>query len=156
MDQIELPLETCHLGVPSGASKIFLSLWYVWRKLCSYLTLPPIGLKRDSTWPTSLTMPPNGLKRDSTWPTSPRSSIGCVQNDIRAYGTFCQIVHQSCIRIRKSTIGCVQNVSEPMVRLAQTVHLFYTDSNTATKQTESRFHMPTSPRSSIGCVQNDI
>jgi hypothetical protein len=31
---------------------------------------------------------PNGLKQDSTWPTSPRSYIGCVQNDFRAYGRF--------------------------------------------------------------------
>jgi hypothetical protein len=64
------------LGVPPGGSKKqFMSLWCVWRKLCTYLA--PI-----------LTLPPNGQKRHSTWPTSPRSSTGCVQNNIRAYSTY--------------------------------------------------------------------
>jgi hypothetical protein len=53
----------------------FLRLWYVWYKLWPYLA------------PT-LTLSPNGPTRDSTWPTSPRSSIGCVWIDFRAYGTF--------------------------------------------------------------------
>jgi hypothetical protein len=52
--------------------------------------------KQDSTWPKSptiylvptLTPSPNGLKWDSTRPKSPRSSIGCVQKDFWAYGTF--------------------------------------------------------------------
>jgi hypothetical protein len=35
-----------------------------------------------------LTLSSNRLKRSSTWPTSPRSTIGCVQNDFWAYGTF--------------------------------------------------------------------
>jgi hypothetical protein len=46
----------------------FLCRWYVWRKLCIYRA------------PT-LTLSLNRKKWDSTWPTSPRSSIGCVQND---------------------------------------------------------------------------
>ena len=112
-DRNEIPHDPHHLGVPLGASKTifkpmvrsaqtvhlscvyistiskrtessfrfslvtkqyhrvcpkqFLSLWYVWCKPCSY---------------------PNGPKQDSTWPMSPRSSIGCVQNDFRAYGMF--------------------------------------------------------------------
>jgi hypothetical protein len=56
-------------------------------------------LRKDEalTWASSsictyvaptLTLSPNGYRRDSTWPTSPRGSIGCVQNDFRAYGTF--------------------------------------------------------------------
>jgi hypothetical protein len=55
--------------------KQFLSLWYVWRKPFTYHAL-------------KLTVSPNGPKGDSTWPTSPRSSIGCVQNDFWGYGTF--------------------------------------------------------------------
>ena len=43
--------------------KRFMSLWYVWRKPCTFLA--PI-----------LTLSPNGPKLDSTWPMSPRSSIG--------------------------------------------------------------------------------
>jgi hypothetical protein len=48
--------------------KRFLSLWYVWPKPSTYLA--PI-----------VTLFPNSLKRNSTWPMSPRSSIGCVQNN---------------------------------------------------------------------------
>jgi hypothetical protein len=32
-------------------------------------------------------------------------------------------------------------ISEPTVRLAQTVHLSYTDTNTVSKRTEMRFHL---------------
>jgi hypothetical protein len=45
--------------------KQFLSLWYVWRKPCTYHA-------------PKLTLSPIGPKGDSRWPTSPRSSIGCV------------------------------------------------------------------------------
>jgi hypothetical protein len=115
------PFQPCHLGVPSGASKTiseamvqlaqtvhlsctetntifkrtersfhlslvtqeyhpvhakqFLSLWYIWRKPCTYHA-------------PKLIVSPKGSKRDSTWPTSPRISIGCVQNDFWGYGTF--------------------------------------------------------------------
>jgi hypothetical protein len=58
-----------------GCPKWVLSLWYVWCKPHSYLS-------------STLTPSPNGPKQDSTWPTSPRSSIGCVQTDFRAYGMF--------------------------------------------------------------------
>jgi hypothetical protein len=92
--------------------KWFLSLRYVWRNPCNYLTPTPTlslnGTKWSSTWSTlpwssigckpckpctylapTLMLSPNGPKRDSTWPTSLRSSIRCVQNDFWAYGTFC-------------------------------------------------------------------
>jgi hypothetical protein len=71
----ELSLEPHHLRVPSGVRNDFLSWWYVWRKLCTYLG------------PT-LTLSPNRKKWDSTWPTLLRSSIGCIWNDFRANGTF--------------------------------------------------------------------
>jgi len=52
MDRIELPLEPRHLG-PSGASKTFMSLCYVWLKPCTYLalgfTISPNGQNRAST-----------------------------------------------------------------------------------------------------------
>jgi hypothetical protein len=43
-----------------------------------------------------------------------------------------------------------------MVRLAQTVHLSCTDTNTVPKCIETRFHKTHAPRSFIGCVQNDF
>ena len=48
--------------------KWFLSLWYIWRKPCTYLA------------PT-LTPSPNAWNQDSTGPTSPRSTIRCVWNN---------------------------------------------------------------------------
>jgi hypothetical protein len=65
--------------------KRFLSLWYFYRKLCTYLA-------------SALTLSSNGPTRDSTWGMSPKSSIGCVQNDFWAYRTFgtnhAPILHQ--------------------------------------------------------------
>jgi hypothetical protein len=122
--------------------KRFLNLWYVWRNSCTYLA------------PT-LTLSPNGPKWNSTWPTSPRSSIGCVQNDFQACGTFGTNVHLSCVKI--NTLQMKQNghplvplgvpsgvskmISVPMVHLAQTIHLSCTDTNTISKWSKLRFHM---------------
>jgi hypothetical protein len=47
-------------------------------------------------------------------------------------------------------------ISEPTVRLAQTVDLSFTDTNTISKWTEMRLYMTQSPRSSIECVENDF
>jgi hypothetical protein len=66
-------------------AKWFLCLWYVQCKPCIYLAL-------------TQTLPPNGLKRDSTRPMSLMSSIGCLQNYLWAYGMFsanrAHILHQ--------------------------------------------------------------
>jgi hypothetical protein len=53
--------------------KRFISLWYVQRKSCTYLA-------------SRLALSPNGQNRAFTWASSPRSTIGCVQNDFWAYG----------------------------------------------------------------------
>jgi hypothetical protein len=55
--------------------KRFLSLWYVRCKPCSYIV-------------SKLALSLNGLKGRSTWASSPRSTVGCVQNDFSAYGMF--------------------------------------------------------------------
>jgi hypothetical protein len=55
--------------------KWFLSQSYVWHKPCTYLM-------------SRLPLSPNGLNRGSTWVSSPRSTIGCVQNDFWAYEIF--------------------------------------------------------------------
>jgi hypothetical protein len=55
--------------------KRFLILWYVWHKPCTYLT-------------SRLAISLNSLDRASTWASSPRSTIGSVQIDLSACGTF--------------------------------------------------------------------
>ena len=125
-------------------SKPYLSLWYVWCKPCTYL-------------PLTLTLSPNGPKQDSTRPTSPRSSIGCVQTDFKAYGTFnakrATILHrrQHCLQRDRNEIshdrhhlgvpsGASKMISKPMVRLTQIVHLSCTNTNTISKWSETGFH----------------
>ena len=124
--------------------KQFPSLWYVRRKPCTDLA------------PT-LTLSPNGPKRDSTRPTSPRSSIGCVETDFQAYGTFntkrATILHrrQHCLQRDRNEIshdprhlgvpsGASKMISEPMVHLTQTVHLSCTNTDTISKRPETGIH----------------
>jgi hypothetical protein len=113
MDRNKHPVEPHPKEFHLFRPKLFLSLWYVWHKPCTYLapTLTP-----------ALDIP----KQDSPWPTSPRNSIRCVQNEFGAYSTFDA---QPCAYLAswlalspngpkqastwtsspRSTIGCVQN-----------------------------------------------
>jgi hypothetical protein len=71
----ELPLEPRHVGVPSSVSKM--------------ISEPMVRLAQTMLVSCADTiLSPNGPNRDSTWHMSPSSSIGCVQNDFEAYGTF--------------------------------------------------------------------
>ena len=85
----EIPHDQRHLGVPLGASKRFPSLWHVRRKPCSYLA-------------SRLALSPNGARFHR--PTSPRSSIGCVQIDFRAYDTL----DANCAPILHRHLHCLQ------------------------------------------------
>jgi hypothetical protein len=87
-----------------------------------------------------------------------RSSIQCVRNDCRAYGTYganhAPILHQDYHYVQTNQkelsfepcnlgvpTGVSKMISEPMVRLEQTVHLSCTDTNAIFKQIETRFQM---------------
>jgi hypothetical protein len=102
---------------------------------------------------------------------SPRSSIGCVQHDFCADDTFdsnctpflCQDYHYLQIDSNKLPLephhlgvssSASKTISKPMVRSAQTMHLYCTDTNTISKRTEMRFHLTHSYRTSIRCVQD--
>jgi hypothetical protein len=93
--------------------KQFLSLWYIRRKPCTYLA-------------SKLALYLNRPKRASTWTLSPRSTIGCVHNDFRAY--------DRC---------------KPCTYLALRLELYPNRSKWASTWASS-------PRSVIGCVQNDF
>jgi hypothetical protein len=88
---------------------------------------------------------------------SPRTSIGCVQHKFCAGGTFDtnralflrQDYHYLQTDSNKLPLktrhlgvssGASKMISKPMVRSAQTVHLYCTDTNTVSKRTETRFH----------------
>jgi hypothetical protein len=104
---------------------------------------------------------------------SPRSFIGCIQHDFRVDGTFdtnrTPFLHQDYHYLQTDSnkhplkpchlgvsSGASKTISEPMLRLAQTVHLYCTDTNTVSKWTETRFHMSHPSRTSIGCIQDDF
>jgi hypothetical protein len=125
--------------------KWFLRLWYIWCKLWIYLAL-------------RLTLSPNRPKHDSTWPTLPRSSIRCVHNDFRAYGTFgtnrAPVLNQDYHYLHTNrnelpfdshhlgvSSGVSKTISEPMVHLAQTVHLSCTETNTISKWIKTSLHL---------------
>jgi hypothetical protein len=118
-----------------------------------------------------LALSPCRSNRASTWASSPRSTIGCIQNDFWADGMFAvnhePILHrhQQCFQTDRIellhepphlSVPASKMISKLMVHSAQTMHLSCTNTNTVSKRTKTRFHIPTSPRSSIGCVQNDI
>jgi hypothetical protein len=102
-----------------------------------------------------------------------RSSIGCVPHDFRADATFdtnrarflqCDYRYLQtnsnelpleARHIRVSS-GASKTISEPMVRLAQTTHLYCTNANTVSKWSKTSFHKTHSLKSSIGYVQNDF
>ena len=50
-------------------------------------------------------------------------------------------------------LGASKLISKPMVCSTQSVQLYCINANTISKHTKMRFHMTTSPRSSIRCVQ---
>ena len=52
--------------------------------------------------------------------------------------------------------GVTKMISEPMIRLVQTMHLSCTDANTTSKQKEERFHKTHAAKEFIRCIQNDF
>jgi hypothetical protein len=135
--------------------KQFLSLWYGQRKPCTYLAsrlaLSLLLQKKISTIS-------NGQNWASTWSLSPRSTIGCVQNDFWVYGMF-GANHAPIFHWHKDFLQMDQNeiphdprhlevplcvsitISKPMVPLVQTLPLSCVKISTISKWTESSFHL---------------
>jgi hypothetical protein len=133
-------------------------MWYFRRKPCTYLA------------PT-ITLSPNSPKRVSTWVSSPRSTIGCVQNDFWSCGMFganrAPILHRHkhylqtdqneipldhyCLGVPS---GASKMISEPIVYLVHIVHLSCVKISTISKHTEWASTWASLTRSTIGCIQN--
>ena len=145
MDQNKIRHDPHNLGVPSGASKTISDPMVQLVQTVNVYLAP------------MLVRPPNGPKQDSTRPTSPRSSIECVQNDFlsllyvrRQPSTHLASRLASSPHARNELplealhvgvpSGASKTISDPMVRLVQTVHLSCTDTNTVSKQTKTRCH----------------
>jgi hypothetical protein len=125
--------------------KWFMSLWYVRRKLCTYLM-------------SGLALYPNRPKRASTFASSPRSTIRCIQNDFWACGTFdanCASILRQDLRYLQTDqnkhpleprhLGVPSSASkmifEPMVRSMQTVQQSRIKISTVSKQTKTCIHL---------------
>jgi hypothetical protein len=132
-------------------SKIIYVPWFVWRKTCTYLE-------------SRLVLSPNASKWASTRASSPRNNIRCVQNDYWAYGTFganyAPQTDGNELRPEPRHLGVPSSaskmISNPMVRLSKPctyLARMLTPSSNGPKQDST---WPTSPRSSIECVQNDF
>ena len=97
----------------------------------------------------------------------------CVQNDFLAYGTFdtnrASIVRQDWhylqmdrneLRLEPRNLGVPSDaykmISEPMLRLAQTVQLSCVQISTISKRTEMSFHLCLITSGTIRSVQNDF
>jgi hypothetical protein len=97
---------------------------------------------------------------------SPRSSIGCAQLDFRADGTIytnrVPFLHRDYHYLKTESnklplephhlgvsLGASKTISEPMVCLAQTGHLYCTNTNTVFEWIKTWLYMTDCPRSSI-------
>ena len=139
--------------------KRHLGLWYVGRKPCTNLAL-------------TLTPSPNGLNKIPHDPRHLGVPSGASKTISEPMVRVAQTVTYLALTITPSpnrpneiphdphhlgvASGASKMIFEPMVRLVQTVHLCYINTNTISKWTERDSTRPTSPRSSIGCVQNNI
>jgi hypothetical protein len=139
--------------------KRFMRLLYVRRKPCTYiaptLTLSPNRPKQDFTWPTHLGVPSSRPRRfSSRW---------YIQHKLCSY-LASRLAHLQMdpnkLRLEPRHLGVSSGaskmISEPIVRSAQTVLLYCTETNSIPKRTETRFHMTNSPRSSIRYIQDEF
>jgi hypothetical protein len=133
--------------------KWFLSLWYVWRKQCTYLV-------------SRLALSPNGPKRASTWASSSSNSIECIQNNFLACGTFVEPVHLSCTYSNTVSKWTKMRFEFHRVRPKQLMSLWYVRRKPCTFLTSRLALSPNgqkwvstsalSPRSTIWCIKNDF
>jgi hypothetical protein len=139
----ELSLEPRHQECHWVRPKWFISRWYIWRKLCTYLaatlTLSPNEKKRDSTWPTSLGVPSGASKAIS------KRMVCSTQTVHWSYIKISTISIRTKLSLEPRHLGVPSSaskmISEPMVHLAQIVYLPCTDTNTISKWKEARLHM---------------
>jgi hypothetical protein len=129
--------------------KWFLSLWYVQCKPCTYLV-------------SRLAQSTNRPNRASTWASSSSNSIGCIQNNFLACGTFVKPEHLSCTYTNTVSKWTEMRFEFRPVCPKQFLSLWYVRRKPCTYLV-SRIALcpnrpkwdstwPTSPSSFIGCV----
>jgi hypothetical protein len=139
-------------------TKWFLGLWYVRRKLCTYLA-------------SRLAICPNKPKWAFAWASSPWSTIRCIKNDFWAYSMFGANHDLSCVKISNISKWTETSFHLSLIILKfHRVHpklflrLWYYQHKPCTylaptltlslNRPKWDSTWPTSPRRSIGSVQN--
>jgi hypothetical protein len=160
MNWIKHSLEPRPLGVPSGASKT------ISRPTVRSTQTLHLSCFKIST----ISNEPN---QASTWALSPRSTIGCIQNDFWAYGMFSTNLHLSWTDTRTisestkvrfymthATLEFHRVRPKRFLRLWYVRHKLYTYLASTLALYSNGLNRAstwaTSPRSTIRCVQNDF
>jgi hypothetical protein len=139
MDLNETPNEPHHLGVPSASSKMIskprVCFAKPWPYLATTLTPSPNGAKQDSPWPTFHQARPKWIL--SPW------YIRCKPCTYLAARLTLLQMEWNELPLEPRNIGVPSGASktnsEPMVRLAQTIHLYCSNPNTVSECAETRF-----------------
>jgi hypothetical protein len=160
MDRNELPLDKCHLGVPSDVPKMISEPI---ARSAQILHLSCMEINTISKW-----------TKTSFHFTNVTGEVHCVQpKNFHARGTFgancAPILHQDSHRLRADQselpldphhlgvpLGAPKMIYEPIACLAQMGSLSCVEISTISKETKRASIYPTSPRSSIGSAQKDF
>jgi hypothetical protein len=144
MDRTELPLEPCHLGVPSSASKmIYMPMVCLVQTMHLSCTDTNTVSKRTETrfHMTHVTYEFHRVRPKlfiSIWYIQCKPCTYLASRlAISPNGPNRAPPDPRHIGVQS---GASKTIYEPTVRLTQTEHLFCTDANTVSKQIETRFH----------------
>ena len=127
MERSETPHDPRHLGVPSGASK---TIFDPMVRSVQTVHLSCIKISPISKW--------TEMSYDLSLVTQEYHRV-CSKRFLSLW----HVLRKLCTYLasRLGPLGASKTISEPMARLAQTVHLSCTDTNTVSKWTKIRFHM---------------
>jgi hypothetical protein len=140
--------------------KLFMSLWYVLCKTCTYLVsrleLSPNGPNRAPPDPRHLGVPSGASK------TIYEPVVRLAQTEHLSFTDANTVSKRIEIPIPHNQhhlgvpSGASNTISEPTVHLTKTMHQSCIKSSTISKRIETSLHLATSPRSPIECVQNNF
>jgi hypothetical protein len=150
MDRNEFPLDPYHVGVPSVAPKMISEAMV---RSAQTVHLSCIEINTVFKWTKMIFHLTHVTKEYHRWCPKWFSSLWYVLRKLCPYLASRLILSPNRLKqaSTRSTIGLPKAISEPMVHLAQIVHISCLEIKTISKRTETTFPWPTSPRCSIEC-----
>jgi hypothetical protein len=151
MDWNDLPFHPRQLRVPSGAPKTT-AMPMVYSAQTMHLSC--VEINTISKWTKMIFHLTHVTKEYHRWCPKWFSSLWYVLRKLCPYLASRLILSPNRLKqaSTRSTIGLPKAISEPMVHLAQIVHISCLEIKTISKRTETTFPWPTSPRCSIECA----